>query len=83
MWIFVSLTVKAVHLELVTDLTTSAFIACLRRFVARRGLPTLLWSDNGTNYVGAVRELRQLAQFLELEKTQGEISDFCSSKAIQ
>ena len=80
--IFVSLTVKAVHLELVSDLTTSAFIACLRRFVARRGLPTLLWSDNATNFVGAARELRELAQFLELAKTQGEISDFCSAKAI-
>ena len=34
--IFVSLTVKAVHLELVTDLTSDAFLACLRRFIARR-----------------------------------------------
>ena len=32
--VFVSLTVKAVHLELVTDLTSDAFIACLRRFIA-------------------------------------------------
>ena len=55
--IFVSLTVKAVHLELVSDLTTDAFIATLRRFIARRGKPHLIWSDHGTNFVGAVREL--------------------------
>ena len=66
--VFISLTVKAVHLELVSDLTTAAFIACLRRFVTRHGLPTLLWSDNGTNFVGASRELKELAQFLELQK---------------
>ena len=39
--VFVSLTVKAVHLELVSDLTTDAFIACLRRFICRRGIPSL------------------------------------------
>ena len=38
--IFVSLTVKAVHLELVSDLTTEAFIGCLRRFIACRGRPS-------------------------------------------
>ena len=36
--IFVSLSVKAVHLELVSDLSTDAFIATLRRFIARRAL---------------------------------------------
>ena len=56
---FVSLSVKAVHLELVLDLTTEAFIACLRRFVARRGKPSLIWSDNGKNFVGAKRELEE------------------------
>ena len=62
--LFVSLSVKAIHIELVSDLTTAAFIACLRRFVARRGKPTLLWSDNGTNFVGASRELNELFEFL-------------------
>ena len=39
MCVFVSLSVKAVHLELVSDLTSEAFIACLRQFIARRGNP--------------------------------------------
>ena len=47
--LFVSLSVKAVHLEPVSDLTTDAFIAALRRFTARRGKPSLILSDNGTN----------------------------------
>ena len=45
--VFVSLSVRAVHLELVSDLSTDAFIACLRRFISRRGKPTLIWSDHG------------------------------------
>jgi len=58
--VFVCLNVKAVHLELVSDLSTSAFLAAFDRFVARRGLPTTIYSDCGTNFVGADRKLRQL-----------------------
>ena len=81
--IFVSLSVKAVHLELVSDLTSEAFIACLRRFVARRGKPSLIWSDHGTNFVGADRELKEFVDFLEHQKTQGNISKFCSTQSIE
>ena len=38
-FVFVCLTIKAVHLELVSDLTTNAFISCLRRFISRRENP--------------------------------------------
>ena len=62
--VFVSLSVKAVHLELVSDLTTAAFIAALRCFIARCGKPFLIWSDHGTNFVGAARELKELFEFL-------------------
>ena len=81
--VFVSLSVKAVHLELVSDLTTEAFIACLRRFIARRGKPSLIWSDHGTNFVGADREIREFVEFLENQKAQGVISTFCSSQNIE
>ena len=80
---FVSLTVKAVHLEVVSDLTTEAFIACLRRFIARRGKPSLIWSDNSTNFIGAANEIKQLTQFLNQKATQGSISDFLSSQMIE
>ena len=59
MCVFVSLTIKAVHLELVSDLTMDAFIATLRRFIACRGKPSLISSDHGTNFVGVVRELKE------------------------
>ncbi|XP_016661601.2 uncharacterized protein LOC107884315 [Acyrthosiphon pisum] len=58
--VFVCMSVKAVHLELVSDLSTPAFLAGFDRFVARRGLPTTVYSDCGTNFVGADRQLRQL-----------------------
>ena len=70
-------------MELVTDLTTEAFIACLRRFISRRGKPSLLWSDNGTNYVGAHKELEEIQKFLEIKMTQWNISQFCSSQRIE
>lgn len=55
--IFVCYAVKAVHLELVTDLTKEAYIAALNRFIARRGKPQVITSDNGTTFVGACNQI--------------------------
>ncbi len=82
MSVFVSLTVKAVHLELVTDLTSQAFLASLKRFISTRGLPSLTWSDNGTNFVGAAREIRELYQVLKEQSTQDHIQHYLSEKNI-
>ncbi|XP_067217199.1 uncharacterized protein [Linepithema humile] len=68
--LFICFATKAVHLELVSDLTTEGFIAALRRFVSRRGKPADIYSDNGTNFVGAKRELDELAQFLKGEQAK-------------
>nr|XP_033204841.1 uncharacterized protein LOC117165607 [Bombus vancouverensis nearcticus] len=57
--------IKAVHIELVGDLTSEAFIAALRRFIARRGFCVTIYSDNGTNFVGANNELRELRNLLQ------------------
>ena len=81
--VFVSLSVKAVHLELVSDLTTEAFIACLRRFVARRGKPSLIFSDHGSNFLGAARHLKELFEFLRLQESQDVIDNFCSNQDIE
>jgi hypothetical protein len=81
--IFVALSVKAVHLELVSDITSTAFIACLRRFIARRGKPCSIWSDHGSNFVGASRELAELSTFLEQQKSKDLISKFCTSQGIE
>lgn len=55
--LFVCTVTKAIHLELVSDLTTNAFLAAFRRFTSRRGHCSDLWSDCATNFVGASREL--------------------------
>lgn len=49
--LFICLFVKAVHLELVSNLPTEAFLAAFKRFIARRGKPVEIRSDCGTNYV--------------------------------
>ncbi len=83
--IFVSLPIKAVHLELVSDLTTKAFIAALQRFISRRGYPSLIWSDNETNFVGAskINELKNMSHFLSNQGTIKEITEFCTSNHIE
>lgn len=55
--LFICFSTKAIHLETVSDLSTSAFLSCLRRFISRRGKPKQIYCDNGTNFVGAGNEL--------------------------
>lgn len=56
--LFVCMSTKALHLERVLSLSTEAFIATLRRFVSRRGLCAHIYSDCGTNFVGADKQLK-------------------------
>lgn len=60
--LFVCFATKAIHLEAVSDLSTSAFTAALIRFVSRRGCPNKIYSDNGRNFVGTAREIRENLQ---------------------
>ncbi|XP_049886915.1 uncharacterized protein LOC126381474 [Pectinophora gossypiella] len=55
--LFVCLATKALHLECASDLSTEVFMLCLRRFISRRGKPSELYCDNGTNFVGASNEI--------------------------
>lgn len=67
-WIalFTCLTIRAVHVEVAFDLSTQSCIACIRRFVARRGAPVEIYSDNGRNFIGAQRVLKeQVARIYE------------------
>ncbi|XP_018395111.1 PREDICTED: uncharacterized protein LOC108773703, partial [Cyphomyrmex costatus] len=57
--LFICLATKAIHLETVEDYSTAGFLAAFYRFVSRRGLPTHMYSDNGTNFHGADKELRR------------------------
>ncbi|XP_071085629.1 uncharacterized protein [Haliotis cracherodii] len=51
--------VRAIHLEKLDSMDTDSFINALRRFEARRGVPDIVRSDNGTNFRGAQKELRE------------------------
>jgi hypothetical protein len=70
--IFTCLVTRSVHLELADSLQTDDFILVLRCFVSRRGHPNEIFSDNGTNFKGADKELRDSLQQLDQER----VSDF-------
>lgn len=58
--LFICLTTKAIHLEMVPNLSTQAFIETLSCFVARRGIPSRIYSDRGTNFMSTAKELPNL-----------------------
>ena len=60
--IFTCLNTRAVHLEIATDCSAMGFIQTLRRFFAIRGYPAMILSDNGTQFVGALTDLKKTIQ---------------------
>ena len=60
--------VRAVHLDLVSDQTTPAFLRCFKRFVARRGLPLQMVSDNGKTFKAAAKALRDVKWVFNVPK---------------
>ena len=73
--LFTCLTSRAVHIEVAHSLSTSSFMNCLSRFMARRGRPEVLRSDNGTNFVGADRELREAVSNLDNSALRDQLLD--------
>ena len=59
---------RAIHVEVLDDLTTDRFINCLRNFLAIRGPVKTFYSDRGTNFVGADNELRKGVESLAGEE---------------
>jgi hypothetical protein len=73
-WIFIFMCAffSAVHLELIVSLSTEAFMQALRRFVARRGRPSIIYCDNGTNFRGAEGSLKQMDMDLVFKYSSAE-----------
>lgn len=72
--IFVCMSIKAIYIELVSDLTAEACIAAFRRVIARRGSIENVYSDNGTNFVRANKDLFQLCDAGFLNEFSDELS---------
>ncbi|CAK9796733.1 hypothetical protein ANTQUA_LOCUS865 [Anthophora quadrimaculata] len=81
--IFICFATKAVHLELATDLSTEAFINCLRRFISRRGLCHSIYSDNGTNFIGARNHFKELSSLLTDSHHKEQVTKFLSDNRIE
>ncbi|XP_052418883.1 uncharacterized protein LOC127963166 [Carassius gibelio] len=68
--IYKCLTTRAVHLDLLHSLDSDSFLMSLRRFIARRGTPAELYSDQGTNFKAGEKELRETFVGLSSELQQ-------------
>ena len=75
---FTCMSVRAMHLELASDLSTDAFIMALRRFHSRRGHERIIRSDNGTNFVGAITELKEVIKRIDHSK----VVKYCSERQV-
>jgi len=80
--LFVCLSTKALHLEVVSDLSTDAFLAALERMVARRGICSDIFSDNGSNFIGAKSVLNEFYKFLQQSDHYEKINKHLTNKGI-
>lgn len=81
-YVFICMSIKAVHLEIVSDLSSSGFLAALRRFAARRGVQAHIYSDNGTNFVGVNNQLKELYVLFNSDEHKDRIESFSSDHGI-
>lgn len=78
--LFICFATRAVHMEIVSELTSEAFIACLKRFTSRRGKCAKLCSDNATNFVGANKELKRLHEIVN--KPEVILANYLANEGI-
>ncbi|XP_013168607.1 PREDICTED: uncharacterized protein LOC106118494 [Papilio xuthus] len=78
--LFVCMATKAIHLEVVSDMTAQSFLAAFKRFVARRGHVAEIWNDNGTTFVGSAKELKALFN-AERSTIAPEIAEWCATNS--
>lgn len=78
--VFICFATRAIHLELVSDLSTPTFLAALTRFMSRRGLCSHIHSDNGTNFVGAAKVLKN---YLQSQTSSQSVVDLLANEGVQ
>jgi hypothetical protein len=76
--LFICFITRAIHLELVSNLSSDAYLLALKRFVSRRGKPVVIFSDNGRNFVGLMNDFKRF-----LQNCSSEIFEYASSQQIK
>lgn len=71
--IFACATTRAVHLELISNQTAAEVYLALRKFVARRGIPKLIYSDNGLQLIAVEKRFLKLVHQLSREYSKPEL----------
>ena len=71
--VFSCLSTRAIHLELVFSLDTDSCLSAIKRFIATRCPPSTIWSDNGTNSVGAYNELKHFTSMWQTSDFQEKL----------
>lgn len=66
--LFTCLSTRGIHLEIVHSLSADSTIMALRRMMSRRGQPSIIYSDNGTNFLGASREINTAFTEMDMNK---------------
>lgn len=80
--LFVCMSTKAVHIELVLNMTTEAYLVAFKRFIARCGRPAEIHSDNGSTFIGANNALKELHDMFNNEERYSKIISDLGTEGI-
>nr|AAD26627.1 unknown [Takifugu rubripes] len=80
--VFSCMACRAIHLDLVNSVSSESFLMAYQRFTAIRGHPSKLWSDPGTNFIGAKPVLQDLYQFLE-SQNKAALAEYAVSRGTE
>ena len=78
--LFTCMTVRAIHLELVEDVSADEFLLGLRRFISRQGTPQLTISDNAQQFRCAGTALHKALRDVVTDDTVCDFSTKCNIK---
>ncbi|CAH2093449.1 unnamed protein product [Euphydryas editha] len=81
--VYVCFSTKAIHLELASDLTTETFLACFKRFISRRGMPSDVYCDNAATFRCAQSQLEELFKLNNSQDHRKQVCNFASQNCIK